>query len=135
MKVGFTGSRNGMSKEQMAKFKDVLFKYILAGTMIEELHHGCCVGADATLVLICITSMPNTVLVAHPPFEKKLVDRGAVGLSNVLWPEAPYLVRNQNIVHATDILLAAPNGPERLRSGTWSTIRYARKHGGEVIIL
>ena len=44
----------------------------------------------------------------------------------------PYLDRNRDIVDACEVLLATPDGPERLRSGTWSTVRYARKIGKPV---
>jgi len=32
-------------------------------------------------------------------------------------------------------MIAAPSGPETLRSGTWSTVRYARSKAKEVYIL
>jgi hypothetical protein len=44
----------------------------------------------------------------------------------VLTPR-PYLVRNRHIVDASSVLIATPKGDEELRSGTWSTVRYARK--------
>ena len=40
----------------------------------------------------------------------------------------PYLQRNHNIVNECDMLVAFPStSNEVLRSGTWSTIRYAKK--------
>ena len=43
--------------------------------------------------------------------------------------EAPYLERNLNIIKNSSILIACPidKNNEELRSGTWSTIRKARK--------
>jgi predicted Rossmann fold nucleotide-binding protein DprA/Smf involved in DNA uptake len=32
-------------------------------------------------------------------------------------------------VNETGVLVAMPDGPEELRSGTWATVRYARKQG------
>ena len=49
-------------------------------------------------------------------------------------PEPP-LKRNITMLEATDALVAAPDGPERLRSGTWSTIRQALKRGMGVTII
>jgi len=49
--------------------------------------------------------------------------------------EKPYPVRNRDIVDESDMMVACPGGPEELRSGTWSTIRYAHKQGKEVLIL
>jgi predicted Rossmann fold nucleotide-binding protein DprA/Smf involved in DNA uptake len=42
--------------------------------------------------------------------------------------------RNMDIVTLTSMLLAMPGGPEKVRSGTWSTIRAATKMGRPVIV-
>jgi predicted Rossmann fold nucleotide-binding protein DprA/Smf involved in DNA uptake len=47
----------------------------------------------------------------------------------------PYLERNHAIVNESDFLIAAPDGPETLRSGTWATVRYARKVGKRVLVI
>jgi len=41
------------------------------------------------------------------------------------------MARNRDIVAASDALLAAPEGPEASypRSGTWATVRMARRAG------
>ena len=50
--------------------------------------------------------------------------------------EKPYLDRNKDIVDETNILMACPNKAEEVqRSGTWSTVRYARKVGKAVLIV
>lgn len=49
---------------------------------------------------------------------------------------APHLERNRAIVDYTDIMVAAPKGfREEVRSGTWYTVRYARKIGKRCIIV
>jgi predicted Rossmann fold nucleotide-binding protein DprA/Smf involved in DNA uptake len=45
------------------------------------------------------------------------------------------LVRNRAIVNSSGLLIAAPAGEEILRSGTWSTVRYARSKDKRVRIL
>jgi len=46
------------------------------------------------------------------------------------------LERNRAIVDETDILLAAPlESEEQLRSGTWATVRYARKQHKTVLVI
>jgi predicted Rossmann fold nucleotide-binding protein DprA/Smf involved in DNA uptake len=46
------------------------------------------------------------------------------------------LERNKDIVSESDFLIAAPDSKkERLRSGTWATVRHARKLGKRVMIL
>lgn len=48
----------------------------------------------------------------------------------------PYLERNQDIVRSTELLLATPeNNVEQQRSGTWATIRFARKMNKSIIII
>lgn len=48
IKIGVTGSRNGMSDEQMKKFIDILSEI---GEVV-ELHHGDCVGVDVQAAII-----------------------------------------------------------------------------------
>jgi len=51
-------------------------------------------------------------------------------------PEADYLARNHFIVAYSEELVAAPkSNKEELRSGTWATIRYARKRKRMVTII
>jgi hypothetical protein len=48
----------------------------------------------------------------------------------------PYLARNKVIVHHTEMMVAAPNGRvERLRSGTWSTVRFAKEKMKRIVWL
>jgi hypothetical protein len=54
--------------------------------------------------------------------------------TNILKPK-PFLDRNKDIVNSCDILIACPeNDIEVLRSGTWSTIRYAKKINKPVLL-
>ena len=47
---------------------------------------------------------------------------------DVIYEPKPYLIRNRDIVDQTDLTVAAPfEFEEQLRSGTWSTIRYAAR--------
>lgn len=46
------------------------------------------------------------------------------------------LVRNHTMVDLASVVIAAPSSlEEQQRSGTWATIRYARKQKKEVILL
>jgi hypothetical protein len=48
-----------------------------------------------------------------------------------------YMERNHDVVHACDFLLALPGTDhEVVRSGTWATVRYARKiaRGYQVVL-
>jgi hypothetical protein len=128
MIVGFTGTASGMTEHQQAE---------LYGTLCIHPHlrtgfrHGDCVGADAEAHAIALEL--GWPVVIHPPANPK---RRAYCDGGVVKGPRPYLVRNHDIVDACDFLIAAPRQrKEVLRSGTWATVRYARKVGKEVIIL
>jgi hypothetical protein len=62
----------------------------------------------------------------HPPRypKKRAFCDGAAAVR----PALDYLDRNHAIVDAVHALIAAPKGSkEERRSGTWATVRYARK--------
>lgn len=75
---------------------------------------------------------PNIRIIVHPPIDHQFRAYLEGDAKDVM---RPYLIRNQVIVEATDVLIAMPNGEEKLRSGTWSTIRYAKRAGKKVYIL
>jgi hypothetical protein len=126
MILGFTGTRRQPSNPQIEWLRGVL-SAMWARQEVSELHHGCCIGADAFAHMLSYrTRIP---IVVHPPLNKKLAYLAALGphhlpLVTVL-PAAPYMVRNRAIVDACDRLIALPDGPPRPHSGTWGTIDYA----------
>jgi len=126
MKIGFTGTRQGMTAEQ---------RYVLICVLTflkpKEFHHGDCIGADEQASNIARDM--GCRIVIHPPLNNKF--RAYCSGDKVL-PPKDYLERNRDIVDRTDILVATPKQfNEVLRSGTWATIRYARKTGKPQIII
>lgn len=120
MKIGFTGTKDGMTDAQKLKFD--LFITSLSPT---EFHHGSCVGADDEAGIIVKKNKPNCQIVLHPPIKTTLK---ADSYFDVSREPKDYLVRNKDIVNESDVLIATPKEHnEQLRSGTWSTIRYAQK--------
>lgn len=116
MKVGFTGNRLGMTDSQMLWLYEYLGK-------AKEFHHGDCIGADAQAHVIAESL--GIWIVVHPPTDGRL--RANCRGSESRDP-APYLERDARIVAETEVLIAAPSGEtEQLRSGTWATIRMARR--------
>jgi hypothetical protein len=98
---------------------------------VTELHHGDCVGADAEAHEIARTL--GAVVISHPPDKD---DRRAFCGADEMLPPAPYLMRNRAIVDSVKVLVAAPaSDHEVLRSGTWATVRYARKRGVLVLVV
>ena len=125
-RIGFTGTRLGMTGEQLRALRDLLATFGHA-----VLHHGDGVGADAEAHDIAITL--GWKAVSHPPINDawrahKVADEERA--------PKPYLVRNRDIVEETELLIAAPaKAVEHLQSGTWSTVRYARRSGRPISII
>ena len=116
-----------MNKKQIRSLKSVL-KVIQPG----EVHHGDCINADAQFDAICQEF--EIKIVIHPP--TNTIHRAWCDgpLTTILEPK-PYILRNHDIVDACSTLIAGPHRPEYIRSGTWSTVRYARKQNRTVIIV
>lgn len=122
MKIGFTGTRKGMTQQQFLTFQRVTESWY-----ITEFHHGACVGADEQAVTAISNVIPSKCIFAHPPADGKLLSRVALGLSANVHEPMPYLQRDREIVRDSWILLSTPETFEEvLRSGTWTTMRYAK---------
>lgn len=113
MNIGITGTRSGTTLTQLSTG----FALIMEQNPV-TIHHGDCVGADAEVDHL---ARPHIPVIIHPPLDSKY--RAWCGPTDI--PPKLYHVRNHDIVNETDILFAFPDGPERNRSGTWSTVRYA----------
>lgn len=125
MKLGFSGTQRGATQAQLISMATCLRRL-----QPVELHHGMCIGADAQVN--DLARALGILIVGHPPTNR---DRMAIGLEiDIECKPRPYLDRNRDIVFTTEALLAAPRGPEVPRSGTWSTVRYARELGRQVTI-
>ena len=98
----------------------------------DEFHHGDCVGADE-ITHFYAASLGYRIII-HPPVDPKARAFCRIWERGVILEEAPYLVRNNDIVKACEVLVAMPKvvGKEERRSGTWATVRYARKAGKDV---
>ena len=128
MKVGFTGTREGMSQYQKEQF--ALKLYELNPT---EFHHGDCEGADAEAHDIVRMFFPHVRIEVYPP---KSTYRQAFKKGDFHHPPESYLTRDYKIVDRTDYMFGAPlQDTEIIRSGTWTTIRYARKQNKPLTIL
>ncbi len=125
--IGFTGTRNGMSKKQKEEVTNLIQDYLDKQTNITIIH-GDCVGADADFHEIC-SNLSSTIIIKIYP-GKGNTDLRAYCKSDDIDEPKPYLQRNRDIVDNCDILFACPiSKEEHVRSGTWYTIRYARKVG------
>lgn len=94
------------------------------------LHEGDCVGVDGQANEIWRGF--GGKIHQHPPLFQ---DKRAFQPFDVTEEPLGFHVRDQKIVDAADALFAFPKGPEITRSGTWTTVRYARKQNKNIVIV
>jgi hypothetical protein len=117
MIIGFTGTQRGMTADQRRALHNILFN------RDGEFRHGDCVGADAEAHDIAEAIGLEPVI--HPPTDPR---KRAWKKAKRILPPKPYIERNHDIVDAAEEMFATPGEyHEQMRSGTWATIRYARK--------
>lgn len=130
--IGMTGTKEGMTFPQRIGFRYVLSSY----WMYKEqeggrFHHGDCIGADEQGALIATHFGYYTV--SHPPIIESL---RAFHKSDLILPPKPYIDRDHDIVDISRIIIGTPKtAKEILRSGTWATIRFAKKLHKEHFII
>ena len=123
MRIGFTGTRGGMSTHQRQAFRHLL-ELLTEMEYTNELHHGDCLGADADAHNLALSA--GVPIVIHPPHNPSL-RAFCEGAREERDPMA-YIERNHAIVDETTVLVACPlEERENVRSGTWATVRYARQ--------
>ena len=97
-------------------------------------HHGLCIGADTDFHNIC--RWFGVPIIGHPPINESKMTKFDPEEFAYLWTPKEYLDRNADIVDCSTSLIATPaEYVEQLRSGTWSTIRKAKKKGIRGIIV
>jgi hypothetical protein len=133
IKIGFTGNRYGLNDEQKEQIVYLLDKY---NNIIVS--HGDCIGSDTEFHDICVNYRNINInkqirIDIYPPNISKL--RG-FNKGDIIMNEKPYLQRNSDIINNSSILIACPidKNKEEIRSGTWSTIRKAKKQKLEIYI-
>lgn len=125
MRVGFTGTQRGMTAQQKVSLLTWL------ANRRGEFHHGDCIGADAEAHDIAEGLFWTPII--HPPSNPS--KRAWKKAPDIRKPK-PYIERNHDIVDETEELIATPGeDTEQLRSGTWATVRYARKQRRMVTII
>ena len=139
MIIAFTGPRTGMSTRQQDSFTEIITTY--AGyhfTTSQNLlfFHGGCNGSDIEARDIALACKEyQKIDIECFPGDKDQYENN-IGFDQEVHDQMPYLWRNKNMVNACNILIATPQSlVEELRSGTWSTIRYARKIKKPCLIL
>lgn len=121
MHIGFSGTQEGLTNEQFNAITD----FIEDNPHFSIAHHGDCIGADDAFGTI--SRRAGLHVISHPPING--AKRAFCQFDEEREPKE-YLIRNKDIVNESKFMIIAPKGfKEELRSGTWSTARYARKQG------
>lgn len=123
--IGFTGTSSGMANMQLMKVHQLLGEFKEKGAAVA--HHGCCEGADDQFNFMADAMSYHVI--GHPGVTKtgNVWKRGGGQCDEYRDPKF-FLDRNKDIVVESDIMIATPKEvDEQMRSGTWATIRYARK--------
>lgn len=119
----------------MTRQQKILVSAVLAGIPDTEIiaHHGDCLGADEEFHELVRETVPTAKIHGHPPLARRY---RADCRFDVLHEEREYLERDHNIVDSCDVLIACPGeAHERIRSGTWATVRYARKKDHRRVVI
>lgn len=121
-----------MTPSQAAAVDAMLQALRQAGEGRQAFNHGDNSGADCEAGFAAF--MLGYYVVIHPPTDSSKRGRGAH--YHEACPVAHYLDRNRNVVSASMVVIATPGEPlERLRSGTWNTVRYARHYRTPLLIV
>lgn len=129
MDIGFTGTQRGMTEAQAEEVWGTLMVMSLIIPQGQlNAHHGLCIGADYSFHVMCRgLAIP---IIGHPPINKSKEAKFNLLEFAYLWDDKEYLDRNTDIVNCSTSLIATPGEmEEQLRSGTWSTIRKAKRKG------
>lgn len=112
-RVGFVGSKWGLSTEQLRAVSRMMSKVL-------EFHHGDMVGSDKQVAdLAMLDGVP--IVVSHPP---KVNMYRAYAYATVIRPVQDYQVRNKEIIDEIELLVVAPFR-KGIRGATWWAVGYA----------
>lgn len=130
--VGYSGTSRGMTDNQLTRLRNLLVTIKDTQSGPHWLHHGDCVGGDSQAHRIARQLGYHIYL--HPPnndAHRAFCDWDQRDLA------LDYLVRDDEIARWSHYgLLGCPRqSTEQLRSGTWTTVRYALKRGKRVLVI
>lgn len=135
MKYGFTGTRRGMTMEQVNRLIEVVGPGSELG--MTEFHHGDCVGADDDAAGIVFSYAKSVRIICHPPLDEK--HRAFNGNYIECRERKTHFARNRDIVNESERLIACPCTVQMITpktmGGTAYTVNYARKQGKPILII
>lgn len=133
MKIGFLGTLREFTQVQRDLFIDTIIKF----GVVEEFHHGDCVGSDENAHNIIRLIAPDCEICVHPPVREM---HRAYCEGDVDFVQMDYIARNQEIVDFSDVVVACIHEfiKGQARSGAndpWRAIEYAKSQKIHTIII
>lgn len=132
MILSFTGTQVGINAWQREQVRKALEFYNPVAVS-----HGACFGADDEFDIESAARGIHRIIYpsnlrGKSQWPERLRARGSCEIKH----ELPPLTRNPLIVNESTLLIACPRtNYEVLRSGTWATVRYARKKSIPIILI
>lgn len=136
MKIAFSGTRDVVSAQEttgrvllaMGRVKEVPTDVFTGGA------YGIDTIAAEAVSLVWPSARHHLVVPEGCVWNEELLNT-LPGVIRVHWITGGYMKRNDALIADADVLLAFPQGEvEQIRSGTWATVRRARKRGMDVRI-
>lgn len=133
--LGFTGSREGMTPWQSYEVRKALARLSSRFGPDVLAVHGGCVGADARFHALAVAAGYRVEV--HPADMPAYRAEIAPSDQITVHPPRRPMKRNEHIVAQSRAMLACPGGDEAdmPRSGTWATIRRARRANVPIRVL
>lgn len=127
MKVGFTGTRAGMTDGQREVVSNLLMVHNVTFAV-----HGKCIGADTDFHGL-VGAHSDLTWIKIRPGPIKEMQGNCVGHEEL--PPEPHFKRNRAIVDDADLMFATPATTFETSGGTWYTINYTKKVKKPLIII
>jgi hypothetical protein len=137
MKIGFTGTRNGMTDAQRSKFQELVLLGL--SDTPTEFRHGSCKGCDVQAARY-LRSIFNewherfgsiaTIRIVALPGPDGDPCQEISGVDDETLPGKTHFARNRDIVNASDLVIGCPPSDGWMNTGgTFYTLDYAIKKG------
>lgn len=127
--LGFTGSKDRITDKQVSALTALLKTLRDKGFL--WMHNGDCITSDATAGRVWQKLKGKLYL--HPPIKGTY---RAHLTAEITCEPRDYLTRDRHIAESSHTMIATPQTSyEETRSGTWTTVRYARKLRRRIYII
>lgn len=132
--LAFTGPRDGM---QFAQYNQLRYQLRRLRPTLHTILHGGCIGADGQFHQLLMEE--DLLHCTEIYWSDRPGQRAALAGLNFVRrqhdPDDP-LARNEIMARRCDLLIATPaQTKEKLRSGTWTTIRRAKRFGKRIMYI